>query len=119
MRRLLRLPAVCAALGIGKSKVYFLIQRGLFPPGVLTGVMRSSGIPSSVGWLRSDNKSEDEIEQILEAWAAGWSEAEIKALVARIVAARKSAIAPEVNSKASSPAHPSTRTNYEHLHDAR
>jgi len=53
-----RLPAVMAVTGLGKSSVYWLISQGTFPKPVKLGKRAS-------GWLVSD----------LEAWAASRQQA--------------------------------------------
>jgi prophage regulatory protein len=40
---LLRLPGVCALVGLSKSQIYRLIRAGEFPPGISLGV-------NSVAW---------------------------------------------------------------------
>jgi prophage regulatory protein len=47
MKRILRLPAVKSATGLGRSELYDKIRRGEFPPQVKLG-------PKAVGWLESE-----------------------------------------------------------------
>lgn len=56
--RLLRLPAVCERTGLGRSRVYRLIQEGFFPAPVQLGVR-------SVAW--PENEIEAWIEERLKA----------------------------------------------------
>ncbi len=74
--RIRRLPAVLDARGRSRSSHYKDIQKGLFTPPVAIG-------QRAVGW------PENEIEELTAAAIAGKSEAEIKLLVRKLVAARK------------------------------
>ena len=71
------LPATLVALGVKRTSFYEMVKAGLVTPPVLIGE-RSVGVP------------ENEIEAINAARIAGKSKDEIRALVARLVAARKS-----------------------------
>ncbi len=73
-----RLRAVLQARGRSRSAHYLDIHQGLFTPPVQIGAR-------AVGWPSS------EVETINAARIAGRSDAEIRALVATLVAARKSA----------------------------
>ncbi len=73
---ILRLPAVLRARGRSRSTHYLDIQQGLFTCPVSIGAR-------AVGW------PEQEVVALNEARIAGMSEAEIRALVACLVAARK------------------------------
>jgi prophage regulatory protein len=75
---LLRLPTVLALRGRAKSGHYVDIQAGLFPPPVRCGE-RSAAWPAG------------EVLAINAARIAGKSDAEIRALVGRLVAERKKA----------------------------
>lgn len=74
---ILRLPAVLKARGRSRSTHYCDIQQGLFPRPVSLGAR-------AVGW------PEHEVEAMNHARIAGKGEAEIRALVDRLEAARKS-----------------------------
>ena len=71
---LVRLPAVCSATGVKRSKLYANIQDSLFTPAVKAG--RTSLWPAS------------EIAAINAARVAGKTDDEIRALVKRLIAAR-------------------------------
>ena len=76
LRRLIKLPAVKAITALGTTKIYELEGQGKFPKRVkLT--------PRSVAWV------EDEIAEFNEALIAGKSDAELRELVARMVADRQ------------------------------
>jgi prophage regulatory protein len=45
MRKLLRLPAVKEATGLGRSSIYTLIQNGKFPPPI-----KIDGVPGISVW---------------------------------------------------------------------
>ena len=75
---ILRLPAVLRERGRSRSAHYFDIQQGLFTHPVQIGLR-------AVGWPTA------EVAAINAARIAGKSEAEIRALVARLEAARKAA----------------------------
>ena len=75
---ILRLPAVLRERGRSRSAHYFDIQQGLFTRPVQIG-LRAVGWPSS------------EVAVLNAARIAGKSEVEIRALVAKLEAARKAA----------------------------
>ena len=75
---ILRLPAVKSETGISRSTHYLRITQGLFTKPVSLG-------PRAVGWPSS------EVEAINAARIAGKSDEEIRELVAKLEAARKSA----------------------------
>jgi prophage regulatory protein len=74
--RILRGPVVDSSTGDGRSTRYDRISKGLFPKPIKLG-------PRSVGWLES------EVEAINAARAAGKTDEEIRALVLKLEAARK------------------------------
>lgn len=74
--KMLRGPAVDRETGTSRSTRYLRIQQGLFIKPVKLG-------PRSVGWLES------EVEAINAARAAGKTDEEIRALVLKLEAARK------------------------------
>lgn len=76
--RLLRLPEVMSRTGKSKSQTYDEIKRGLFPAPVANSA-RCSAWPDS------------EVDSINAARIAGKTEDEIRALVRKLVAARKTA----------------------------
>jgi len=76
--KILRLPAVKAETGASRSTIYLRIQQGLWPKPVKLG-------PRSVGWPAS------EVTTLNAARIAGMVDAEIRALVATLETARKSA----------------------------
>jgi prophage regulatory protein len=76
--KILRLPAVKAETGASRSTIYLRIQQGLWPKPVKLG-------PRSVGW------PESEVTALNTARIAGMVDAEIRALVATLETARKSA----------------------------
>ncbi|WP_081601564.1 helix-turn-helix transcriptional regulator [Thiobacillus denitrificans] len=78
VQRLLRLPSVKAETGASRSTIYLRIQQGLWPKPVKLG-------PRSVAWPAS------EVAALNAARIAGMVDAEIRALVTRLEAARKSA----------------------------
>lgn len=78
VQTLLRLPAVKAESGASRSTIYLRIQQGLWPKPVKLG-------PRSVAWPAS------EIAALNAARIAGMADTEIRALVAKLEAARKSA----------------------------
>lgn len=78
VQTLLRLPSVKAETGASRSTIYLRIQQGLWPKPVKLG-------PRSVGWPAS------EVSALNAARIAGMADAEIRALVATLEAARKSA----------------------------
>lgn len=75
---ILRLPTVLRKRGRSRSAHYLDIQQGLFPRPVSIGAR-------AVGW------PEDEVDAINAARIAGKTDAEIRALVAALEAARKTA----------------------------
>lgn len=75
---ILRLPAVKAETGASRSTIYLRIQQGLWPKPVKLG-------PRSVGWPAS------EIAALNAARIAGLADIEIRDLVVKLEAARKSA----------------------------
>ena len=75
---ILRLPAIQLESGYSRSTIYLRISQGLWPRPVHLGAR-------AVGWPAS------EIEALNTARIAGRSDEEIRALVARLVAARKEA----------------------------
>jgi prophage regulatory protein len=76
--RLLKLPAVCDLTGLRTVSIYGHAKAGLFPPPVKLGE-RTSVWP------------EHEVAAINLARIAGKSDAEIRALVADLIAQRKQA----------------------------
>lgn len=77
VQTLLRLPRVKAETGASRSTIYLRIQQGLWPKPVKLG-------PRSVAWPAS------EIAALNAARIAGMADTEIRALVAKLEAARKS-----------------------------
>lgn len=75
---ILRLPAVKAQSGASRSTIYLRIQQGLWPKPVKLG-------PRSVGWPAS------EVSALNAARISGMVDTEIRALVATLEEARKSA----------------------------
>lgn len=73
--KLLILAEVLELLGIGKTKLYGDIQKGLFPPPIKIGV--------SSRWLAS------EVQELVRAYTRGATEAELALLVNDLVARRK------------------------------
>jgi len=78
VKTLLRLPSVKAETGASRSTIYLRIQQGLWPKPVKLG-------PRSVAWPAT------EVAALNAARIAGMVDAEIRALVTRLEAARKSA----------------------------
>jgi len=76
--RLLKMPALSYKRAEPESTIYWRISRGEFVPAIKTG-KRSAGF------------IEAEADEIMRAEAAGASREEIKALVARLIAARRAA----------------------------
>jgi prophage regulatory protein len=99
-RRLLRLTSetgasVTGLMGLGPTKIYGLIKDELMtPPVKLT--LRTSAWP------------EDEIAAIIQARISGKSDAEIRALVAKLVAARTQPVG-EVDEPEAAPRSPRRR----------
>jgi len=75
---ILRLPAVKASTGLSRSTLYLRIAQGVFPRPVSLGAR-------AVGWPAN------EVEALNAARIAGKSESEIRDLVVRLEAARKTA----------------------------
>ena len=75
---ILRLPAVKAQSGASRSTIYLRIQQGLWPKPVKLG-------PRSVGWPAS------EVSALNAARISGMVDTDIRALVATLEEARKSA----------------------------
>ena len=73
-----RMPEILRAFGISRSQQYVHLKEGLCPPLVPVG-KRARGLP------------ENEIAAINAARVSGKTDDEIRALVAKLVAARKSA----------------------------
>ncbi len=78
-KALQRLPVVLQKRGRSRSAHYLDIANGLFTPPVLIG-------GRAVAW------PSNETEAINNARIAGWSDEQIRELVAKLVAARKVAI---------------------------
>jgi prophage regulatory protein len=78
VQAILRLPAVKAESGASRSTIYLRIQQGLWPKPVRLG-------PRSVGWPAS------EVAAINTARIAGMTDGEIRILVIKLEAARKTA----------------------------
>ena len=76
--RLIRFGTVREITGLARSTIYLRIAEGRFPPAIALG-------PRSVAW------PEGEIAAINAARIRGATDDEIRALVASLVAARKSA----------------------------
>ena len=76
VQAILRLPAVKAESGASRSTIYLRIQQRLWPKPVKLG-------PRSVGWPAS------EVAAINSARIAGMADDEIRALVIKLEAARK------------------------------
>ena len=68
-------PNVLAAIGFKASAAFEQVNAGLLPPPVAYG-------------LRAKRYLSDEIEAVIDARAGGASDAQIKALVQQLVAAR-------------------------------
>jgi prophage regulatory protein len=81
LNRLLRRPAVEDASGLSRSTIYRRIKDGLFPRPVSIGTDKN-GESCTVAWIA------DEIAAVNAARIAGKSEADIKALVVELEAAR-------------------------------
>ena len=79
VQAILRLPAVKAESGASRSTIYLRIQQGLWPKPVRLG-------PRSVGWPAS------EVAAINSARIAGMTDDEIRAVVIKLEAARKTAV---------------------------
>lgn len=79
VQNILRLPAVKAGSGLSRSTVYQRIKHGLWTRPVSLG-------PRAVGW------PESELSALNAARIAGEDDAAIRALVAKLEAARKGAV---------------------------
>ena len=75
---ILRLPALLTRRGKSRSAHYADVKAGLFVPPVKLG-LRARGTP------------DDEVDTLVAATIADKSDAEIRALVVKLVAARKAA----------------------------
>lgn len=83
MGPMLRYPDVGARMGRCRTSLYMDVKAGLLPPGVRIG-------HRVVTWPSS------EIDAVLAARIAGQSDADIRALVKRLVANRRTALAQSV-----------------------
>lgn len=79
LQTILRLPAVKAGTGYSRSTIYLRISQGLWTKQVCLG-------PRSVGWPSG------EVTALNAARIAGKSDQEIRDLVLKLEAARKSAV---------------------------
>ena len=77
-RTILRIPAVKSDSGLSRSTIYLRIAQGLWTKPVSLGAR-------AVGW------PSDEVEAINAARIAGKTDEEVRALVAKLEAARKAA----------------------------
>ncbi len=75
---ILRLPTVCQTTGKSRSTIYLRVKDGLFTKPVAIG-------PRSIGWPAN------EIESINLAHIQGKTDAEIRKIVAGLIAARNGA----------------------------
>lgn len=75
MKSLHRIRALCARIGFGRSTVYERIADGTITPPIRIG-------PKWSAW------PSDEIDALLDARIAGWSDDQIRELVKRLVAER-------------------------------
>ena len=80
MVKMLPLPQVREATGLGTTSIYCRVKSGVFVPPVKV-------TPRSSRWL------DHEVGAINAAVAAGASEADLRALVTKLIAARKDALA--------------------------
>jgi prophage regulatory protein len=78
----IKLPEVERRTARRRTSIYDRVRAGVFPPPVRLGAPSGSR-PAPVAWV------EAEIDALNAATAAGRSEAELRALVARMVAARR------------------------------
>lgn len=78
-KKILRLPQVKIQTGCSRSTIYMRITEGLFPKPIKLG-MRSVGWPAS------------EIDILNSARIAGKNDEEIRSLVSKLEAARKSSM---------------------------
>ena len=76
MNNILRLPAVKASTGLSRSTLYLRIAQGVFPKPVSLGAR-------AVGW------PDNEVAALNAARSAGKSESEVRELVVKLEAARK------------------------------
>ncbi len=81
-RVLLKRSAVQELLGIGRTTLYEFVGASLLPPPIKASP--SMGAGNQLVWWPSD-----EIEAIQSARIAGYSDAQIKALVSKLIEARK------------------------------
>ena len=77
-RNILRLPTVKTRTGLSRSTIYLRISEGSFPKPISLGAR-------AVGW------PDNEVDAINSARIAGKSDEEIRELVLKLEAARKSA----------------------------
>jgi prophage regulatory protein len=87
-RALLDAKTVQRALGTSHSPLYDRISRGMMTPGIALST-RTDGRPAKVVW------PSDEIEKIIAAKIAGATDEELRELVSKLLAERKSS-SPEV-----------------------
>lgn len=80
MTTISRLPACLKAAGTGRTKFYNDMTAGLMVPAVKLG-------PRAVGW------NSKEVEYIVKARIAGYSDEQIRQLVKRLVADRSKLLA--------------------------
>ena len=78
-RSILRIPAVKSESGLSRSTIYLRISERLWTKPVALG-------PRAVGW------PSDEVAALIAARIAGKTDDEIRALVAKLEAARKGAM---------------------------
>lgn len=77
-----KLPEVERRVARKRTSIYDRVKGGLFPPPVPLGTA-AGGRPAPVAW------PEHEIEAVNAATLAGCTESELRALVRRLVAARR------------------------------
>jgi len=77
-RTILRMPAVKSESGLSRSTIYLRVSQGLWTKPVSLGAR-------AVGW------PSDEVDILIAAWIAGNTDDEIRALVTKLEANRKSA----------------------------
>jgi prophage regulatory protein len=77
--KMMRLQAVTSSIGLSKSKIYADIKNGLFLPPVAIG-------PRARAW------GEHEVDSVNRAYLAGKTEAEIRRVIADLIAARTSVV---------------------------
>jgi prophage regulatory protein len=78
VNRVLRFPEVKMRSGMSRSTIYLRIAERLFPRPISLG-------PRMVGW------PESEVDALIDARIRGISDEELRVLVAKLEAARKSA----------------------------